>query len=550
MVTRLPASKQRETLEKWLKRHGFTGNPFAEREAGREKRLSEYFVEGPYYDEIKGSADDPRTCFVFAGRGCGKSAYRVMLQQESRPFKSDGVLKSVLAVPYMDFSPFLEVGEGKPGAVTLPQHVTQILGITLRTLFCELCKRPEPFMRLVVEEQGRFKKLSKDYASDLLQPEQLLARLKESEPKWKLNRDLLSQAISQGRLSSLLMQEEVWENPTVRFLAAFADSPTIEPVGPQSMLEHFRQFVVLVRKLGMKAVYVLVDRLDEWPQTNRNPEACVAFLTPLVSYLPLMELHHLAFKFFLPLEAFPVMRKESVPRFDRLQAYELQWTDADLLHMLRQRLEAFSNKKVQSLGQLADESINKSIDMNLVSKAYGSPRNLLLLGEYLFTNHCARAKKDELLLAKKDLDLALKQYIQEVGPLAPPPGAILSLRIDERQKIFFGDVEFPVHLSREEYDLLKYLYQYKGQVRSKDDIYFGVLQPLYRERLRKQSSRATEGQDEPEAVEQAELKMADDAVAAIESLVHRLRKKIEPNPRRPVYVVTVRGQGYRLEHAV
>lgn len=188
--------------------------------------------------------------------------------------------------------------------------------------------------------------------------------------------------------------------------------------------------------------------------------------------------------------------------------------------------------------------------MNLVSKAYGSPRNLLLLGEYLFTNHCARAKKDELLLAKKDLDLALKQYIQEVGPLAPPPGAILSLRIDERQKIFFGDVEFPVHLSREEYDLLKYLYQYKGQVRSKDDIYFGVLQPLYRERLRKQSSRATEGQDEPEAVEQAELKMADDAVAAIESLVHRLRKKIEPNPRRPVYVVTVRGQGYRLEHAV
>ena len=32
----------------------------------------------------------------------------------------------------------------------------------------------------------------------------------------------------------------------------------------------------------------------------------------------------------------------------------------------------------------------------------------------------------------------------------------------------------------------------------------------------------------------------------IESLVKRLRKKLEPNPRHPVLIVTMRGRGYKL----
>jgi two-component system response regulator RegX3 len=35
--------------------------------------------------------------------------------------------------------------------------------------------------------------------------------------------------------------------------------------------------------------------------------------------------------------------------------------------------------------------------------------------------------------------------------------------------------------------------------------------------------------------------------ARIEKLVSRLRQKIEPNPSEPIYLVTVRGRGYRLQ---
>jgi DNA-binding response OmpR family regulator len=39
---------------------------------------------------------------------------------------------------------------------------------------------------------------------------------------------------------------------------------------------------------------------------------------------------------------------------------------------------------------------------------------------------------------------------------------------------------------------------------------------------------------------------ADKCVAALDKLLSRVRAKIEPNPARPRYLLTVRGRGYRL----
>ena len=36
---------------------------------------------------------------------------------------------------------------------------------------------------------------------------------------------------------------------------------------------------------------------------------------------------------------------------------------------------------------------------------------------------------------------------------------------------------------------------------------------------------------------------------ALKQLVHRLRRKLEPDPAAPVYLVTEAGEGYRLETA-
>lgn len=77
-------------------------------------------------------------------------------------------------------------------------------------------------------------------------------------------------------------------------------------------------------------------------------------------------------------------------------------------------------------------------------------------------------------------------------------------------------------LTRLEYELLAYLYQRQGQVCSRDEI----IAALY-----------------PEEHLDPDTAVSDNRV---DTMVGRLRDKIEPNRRRPRYLLSVRGRGYQL----
>jgi hypothetical protein len=92
------------------------------------------------------------------------------------------------------------------------------------------------------------------------------------------------------------------------------------------------------------------------------------------------------------------------------------------------------------------------------------------------------------------------------------------LWVDEATGVVWVDGNRVENLSAKEYALLLYLYQNAGRVCSKDEIWKTVW-PEYEEGIT----------DYP-----------------IQKAVSRLRRKIEPAPARPRYILTVRGRGYRL----
>ncbi len=499
--------QQAKTLATWLKEHGFTENPFALREAGREERLSEYFVEGPYYDEIKGSADDPRTAFVFAARGCGKSAYRVMIQRSCRPDDRDS---PILAVPYTDFSRVLAETSGDLSQITVNHHLRAILAAGLTTLLREFVESPESFLELPRKRQGIFKALMAEHAPLLLHPTLLSDRLRE----WgkEAAADLLEEAAEQELPDTLLASTS---GPLPRLLHTLLIEPPEPLPDGLPLIEHWRALVALVQRTGLKAVYVLVDGLDEFPETAVDPQTAVTtFLLPLITNLFLMETPPAAFKFFLPLEVFDALQENPAVRFDRLNRHHLEWRDEHLVRILRSRLQAFSGGRISSLDAMADVDVAGRIDGQLVKWAYGSPRNLLLLGDILFTVHCDQGGESKSLLTEEDLQRVPDRFEREYGPLVPP------LSIDEKQqKVFIGGRPIREKLSPLEYKLLWFLYQNAGEVKSKDDVYLAVYQ-------------TTEG-------------VSDET---IDSLVFRLRRKIEVDPKKPAYLVTQRGRGYLLEN--
>ncbi|HBF8743080.1 TPA: winged helix-turn-helix transcriptional regulator [Clostridioides difficile] len=94
---------------------------------------------------------------------------------------------------------------------------------------------------------------------------------------------------------------------------------------------------------------------------------------------------------------------------------------------------------------------------------------------------------------------------------------IVRFQIDPFTKTYTSESGENVYLTAKEFDLLYFLFCYKGQVFTKDQLYENVCG----------FHNAPEGSN-------------------LTSFIQKLRKKIEPSPDNPQYILTVWGVGYKF----
>ena len=494
-------------LDHWLKLVGFKANPFGTREAESEgAELGQYFVEYPYFDEVLGDGKRPRTTFLFADRGCGKSANRCMIEDYCRSQKTEG---KVLPISYTDFRALLREAGGVPPRVTQPTHIQEILRQGVLALLDHFHLHPRLAQQLYEDHHPRWVALTPAtyltpvFVNRLLRQVGGLsvgltsAKLREMVRRqaWE---DLFARISDEARLTIQLLA------PLMYALVASDGEHSPAPV------EQLNEFIDLLRFLGFDACYVLMDRLDELVETARTPQAGVDLLHSLVEDLALLELPHLAFKFFLPTE----MRQpiEAITRVDRLIFRQVTWSDADLHRQLEARLRAFSDDRISSLSQISAVGL-KDMDDRLIRHAVGSPRNLIRLGEFVLSEHCRLPVDERVEIDTDDWDRALRQYWADLG---------LSMDDATGRVVVAGREISPDVLTPREYEVLQLLYERAGQLCSRDEIAYGIY--------------GTEAG-------------ADISAGAIDQAVSRLRKKIEPDQHEPLFIITIPGKGYRLDHA-
>ncbi len=133
----------------------------------------------------------------------------------------------------------------------------------------------------------------------------------------------------------------------------------------------------------------------------------------------------------------------------------------------------------------------------------------------------------EIVPFARALLIASMLYQRLISTLDPathlPSQALHSLWVDEVNKVVWVEGE-PKELTPQETDIMLFLWRRKGKLCTRRDILKEALQ-------------------EPLSGEAGELKMAE---SRLNSAMTRLRQKIEPEPDRPKYIVTIRGQGYKL----
>lgn len=503
---RLKPDQLAETMKQWLAHRNFEANPFTEYQADRESRLSEYFIPTPYYDEILGSNETPRTMVIYAARGCGKTAHRIMVAKACRE-------NDTLAVEYTDFGPLPRQIAQPHGSVNLHQHLERILRSGVEAFVEAAIRDPAMSVSLAPEWLARLKWFCLQYHPEVLEATGLADRLRAlAGGDLPLDWHGFRQAREMGRLEEMLAAQPVMERPSARFLVALSDMYP-EPLVAEHLSEAqlFGYFVELVRRAGFKAVYVLVDRVDEPAELSSNLDLAADFIAPLLADLPLMECPHAAFKFFLPMEMYGAVRAKPFVRHDRLLFRRIEWEPEALRALLRHRLIAFSGGEVEDLAMISDGTLQKGIDEAIVHHAGGMPRNLLRLGEALFTAHCRQAEEGRETLSQDDWDAALSEFYGKQLPAQLRLPRHPLLRLDCGTKTVYIGTRVVPGLSGALFHLLWYMYERSGRV-----------------------------------IGNAELVDIAGSDQALRKNISRIREKIEPDPRKPVYLENVPGLGYRL----
>lgn len=376
------------SLDTLLKNLGFVrGNPFASLEAGKEEGQDwfyESFVEPPRFDEIVGDARSPQPMLIFAPRGSGKTALRVMVHYYCRRGYVPGG-GQVLSILHTDLSLIQEMARENPQADLARYHVQTILRAAVVALARQLGEDPSFRGRLrtqPAEEQTLLRWFVLTFGQDL------------SAVEWRWLRE--AGFVSRPPLGFPLPPrpgEAAIPSPA----GDVADLQSLlEGESPYSYVRLFRRFVELALGAGFQAVYVLVDGVDELASTAAEFGYAARLVEALAANLKILDAPGVAFRLFLPAEMRPYLEALGSVRDDRIIWYDLIWKPEQLLALLHKRLDVFSEGRVPGLDSIcADDLPPGQLEKAMVQAAEGSPRTLLRLGQALLRQQAALLGPEE-----------------------------------------------------------------------------------------------------------------------------------------------------------
>lgn len=355
---------KRTRREKWIERLGFKRDPFLYTDGEKDPYLQEYFyVHMRHFQDISDLSRE-EAVFVFGPPGSGKSSIRNVISQLYRN-------ANILPIVYKDFGPL--VRKHRNGEkIAIEDHVTLILQTALRTL---------TELEIVAEKED----------SPLQEPEE---RKIIRNQLWSYVNNYEKDPRRWYFLKSLLNPE--------------SNSEVALPNDARELLGRFCRYVT--EFFGYKFIYILID-----------PESWVDMLESLLSERRLLELSedNVSFKIFLSQDIqervlqIPWIEQERSRRF-----FNIEWPDEELLDLLRVRLSNSSEGRYKSLGQLSEV---ENLDDRVIRLSRGSPRELIVICNRLFSEHCRKWSPDNeepFFITEYEVNKVLKPF-EERLPKSP-----------------------------------------------------------------------------------------------------------------------------------
>jgi len=379
---------QQEKIIRWLEKFGFEYDPFAATDSERDHRLTEYFVEFPEFEAMRGLNHR----LIFARPGDGKTATRLHMQALYRD--------SVVHHHLFAFSYLIPQELATHPPETFVGHIPAILSAAVHHAFVFYALRgfeltPLQDLQTAQSIATGFANLFDEYygvlgswRDDLKQVlfthslKQVLANL---EPVY----DDLDPLDTVGIINIewiqqwfTLLTNSAWEMPNESL--------------PSTAIEQWQQLLQLIKRTGIETIMLLVDGVDIKPFNpistiggnmshlggKNSVDRMLAIIQPLLAAInqPTAALP-IYWKLFVPLELY-LSFSNLLP--ENIDCDIVEWDRKRLLQLLRSRLHSASNGAVTSLNQLVDKRVKIDLDMYLCAASQFSPRYLLHYVEKIF----------------------------------------------------------------------------------------------------------------------------------------------------------------------
>jgi DNA-binding winged helix-turn-helix (wHTH) protein len=258
-------------------------------------------------------------------------------------------------------------------------------------------------------------------------------------------------------------------------------------------------------KIGLTGVCVLVG-----PDELGDVEGVGDGLSSFLSTLRLFENPRFAYKLVLPAQLEPVLARAGGVVRRRLDRYRLDWLEHHLTTIVERRLSLASEGEIEKLQDVCQD---KELPVWLARCGGTSPRGWL----------------DQVRpLAAHYLDLRRPVTTDEwrqIRLMRPP-----EFWLDEAQRCVVVGYRRIRDLPDIEWAILRYLYQHRDRICSREELY-------HEAHLPGSGAPQTDRRFFPKEYE-----------GALNNALMRLRQAVEPTPRSPLFIVTHKGKGVRLEH--
>ena len=411
-----------------------SANPFEHYTAETEPNITDYAVRPPYLQAISDRARSLKTFILFGDRGAGKSATRITVYNEiwgigAERHKNGAKLPFVVnmtdysaVLPAFTNNNLTDIDLVGIAAFAIVEQVLVWLSSLEeeeRQVFVEGLDETERTL-IVALLQGFYlsvppmdREISTADALRLLNSAWTTKSTIWISRRW----DALSKIVA--NLIGVLSRKEIDSSldisaPVEALLKSLTGG---SPNAPRAILVKLAEFV---KCFGYSGVVVLVDKVDETPQTSNSAEATARLIYPLLSHTHLLEVPDFSWIIFLWSNVQNHFEDKYHARLDKLAHARITWNRQSLKEMVDVRISFFSRGK-KTFSDLFQSGIDAdNVFSELVAISVSSPRELIKLMDTIFREHDARGSSAPDLLDSVSVDVGQDKYaLHNIGSWFP-----------------------------------------------------------------------------------------------------------------------------------